>query len=239
MDSSPVVEARRVSRYYRQGTPAEVRAVDDVSLRVERGSFVVLSGPSGSGKTTLLALLGALERPTCGEIRFAGRDLSRLADAELARVRRNIGFVFQDFALIPRLPIWQNITYGLIPRGIARQERLNQARFLLTRFGLESKLRAHPEELSGGEQQRVAVVRALIGQPQILLADEPTSNLDPAAGAQVLAHFQEIHAAGTTIVVATHDPEWATLKTDLYQMGAGHLTLFEFGKGSSSGTGNE
>jgi putative ABC transport system ATP-binding protein len=220
-----IVEARQVCKYYRQGTPAEVRAVDGVSLPIRHGSFVVLSGPSGSGKTTLLALLGALERPTRGDILFGGRDLTRLADTELARVRRRIGFVFQDFALLPRLPVWQNVTYGLIPRGTPRQERLDHARSLLARFGLETKLQACPEELSGGELQRVAVVRALMGQPEILLADEPTSNLDPAAGSQLLAHFRDIHASGTTIVVATHDPLWRTLATDFYEMTAGRLAI--------------
>jgi putative ABC transport system ATP-binding protein len=227
MDFMTVVETRRVCKYYREGTPAEVRAVEEASLAIPRGGFVVLSGPSGSGKTTLLALLGALERPTRGEILFGGRDLSGLADAELARVRRRIGFVFQDFALLPRLPVWQNVTYALIPRGIPRAERLERARSLLTRFGLEGKIQARPEELSGGEQQRVAVVRALMGEPNILLADEPTSNLDVAAGSQLLALFKEIQAAGTTIVVASHDRHWTAPATDCYHLAAGRVSRQE------------
>jgi putative ABC transport system ATP-binding protein len=219
-----VLEAQRVCKYYRQGTATEVRAVDEVSLAIRQGAFAVLSGSSGSGKTTLLALLGALDRPSRGEILFTGRSLCKLSDAELTRVRRRIGFIFQDFALLPRLPIWETVTSGLIPLGIGRQARHDRAKSLLTRVGLGAAAHARPEELSGGEQQRVAVARALAGEPEVVLADEPTSNLDPEAGRQLLALLQAIHAEGRTILIATHDPRLIAASEEVYHLEAGRLT---------------
>src|SRR5207244_3954545 len=158
-------------------------ALQDISLIVRRGTFVALTGPSGSGKTTLLALLGALERPSRGQVLFDGRPLGALSDVALARLRRRLGFIFQDFALIPNLPAWANITYPLIPRGIGSARRRQIASELLSRLGIADKFAASPECLSGGEQQRLAVARALAGAPDVLLADEPTSNLDPMTAA--------------------------------------------------------
>src|SRR2546425_5347482 len=178
-----ILEVQQLCKFYGSGTAAEVRALEDVSLAVPPGAFVVLTGPSGSGKTTLLALLGGLERPTRGRVFFAGRDLGDCSDVELARIRRRVGFIFQDFALIGGLPVWENITYPLIPRGVSRRQRWQRAQELLSRFGLSDKLSRRPRELSGGEQQRVSVARALAGQPEVLLADEPTSNLDDQSGA--------------------------------------------------------
>jgi putative ABC transport system ATP-binding protein len=218
-----VLETREVSKYYRSGTTAEVRALHEVSLAIKKGSLALLCGPSGSGKTTLLALLGALEKPTSGRVIFAGRDLSGLSDAELTRVRRCAGFVFQDFSLLARLPVWENVTYPLIPRGLARRARFRLARSLLARVGLEGKLEAGVHELSGGELQRVAIARALAGDPEVLLADEPTSNLDAAASLTLMNLFQEVHARGGTIVVATHDPQWFSSATDIYHLEAGQL----------------
>jgi putative ABC transport system ATP-binding protein len=200
-----------------------VRALDDVSLGIERGSFTVVTGASGSGKTTLLALLGALERPTRGDVLFDGRNLRDCSDAELARVRRRVGFVFQDFALIPSLSVGENITYPLIPRGVPRTERQRRAGELLVRFGLENRLHAPARDLSGGERQRVAVARALAGQPEAILADEPTSNLDPDTAAMLLALIQERHAAGTTVVLASHDPRMIAVATRMYQLERGRL----------------
>ena len=220
-----LLESRHVCKFYRAGARGEVRAVDDVSLAVERGAFVVLNGPSGSGKTTLLALLGALERPTRGQALFDGRDLGGLSDVGLARVRRRLGFVFQDFALIPNLPAWENITYPLIPRGWSRGRRQELALSLLARFGIADRFTARPEELSGGEQQRVAVARALAGAPEVLLADEPTSNLDLGAAGELLATLREFHAGGNTVVVSTHDPQLADLATEVHELRAGRLVL--------------
>lgn len=218
-----LLEARQVCKYFRQGSAAEVRAVQEVNLSIESGSWVVLTGPSGSGKTTLLALLGALERPSRGQLLFAGRDLSGCSDGELARIRRRMGFVFQNFALIPNLPVWENITYPLIPRGVSRIQRYERARALLSRFGLLEKLTSRPKELSGGEQQRVAVARALAGEPDVLLADEPTSNLDRGAGQMLVAVLQELHHAGKTVLVSSHDPHITSQASHVYEMEAGRV----------------
>jgi putative ABC transport system ATP-binding protein len=224
-------ETRALCKYYRvrsrlarlrAGTP-EVRALDEVSVGVERGSFTVVVGPSGSGKTTLLALLGALERPTRGQVVFDGKELGDCSDVELARARRRMGFVFQDFSLIPNLSAGDNITYPLIPRGLPRAERQRRARELLARFGMEDKLWVRAGELSGGEQQRVAVARALAGQPEVVLADEPTSNLDPETGGALLAIFQELHAGGKTVILTSHDPRVIALATCVYEMERGKV----------------
>ncbi len=202
-----LLETESLSRTYHPGTSSEVRALSDVSLAIPAGSYVVLDGPSGSGKTTLLSLLGALDRPTSGRVRFADRNLEDCSDVELARQRRRMGFVFQDFSLIPRLPTWENITYPQIPRGLSAAKRRQAADDVLSRLGLAAKADTPPEELSGGEQQRVAVARALIGDPEVIFADEPTSNLDRRAAAELDAILQEINAAGTTLVVSTHDTD--------------------------------
>jgi len=216
-------ETRALCKYYHAGSRHEVRAVEDVSLSIERGSFTVVKGPSGSGKTTLLALLGALERPTRGQVLFDGQNLGDCSGMELARVRRRLGFVFQDFALIPNLSAEENITYPLIPRGIVRTERRQRARELLARFGMEAKLTTRAGSLSGGEQQRVAVARALAGQPEAVLADEPTSNLDPAMGQTLLAILRGLHGEGTTIVVSSHDPQVIPLATCVHELQGGNL----------------
>jgi putative ABC transport system ATP-binding protein len=218
-----LLEARQVCKSFREGSAAEVRALQEVCLSIAPGSFAVLTGPSGSGKTTLLALLGALERPSRGQVLFAGRDLSRCADVELARVRRRLGFIFQNFALLPNLPAWENITYPLIPRGVSRAQRYERARALLARFGMPDKLTMRPNELSGGEQQRVAVARALAGQPEVLLADEPTSNLDRGMSQVLVSVFQQLHNEGKTLVVSSHDPQVISLATQVYELEAGRL----------------
>jgi putative ABC transport system ATP-binding protein len=216
-------ETRDLGKDYRRGGRTVVRALHDVRVTIPAGAFALLSGPSGSGKTTLLALLGALERPTRGQVFFEGNDLSRCSDVELTRVRRRLGFVFQDFALIPGLPAWENITYPLIPRGVRRAERRARARALLETFGLSEQFAAYPEELSGGERQRVAVARALAGDPDALLADEPTSNLDPAAAECLLATFRALHAGGRTVIVSSHDPQFRPLASVIYELEAGRV----------------
>jgi putative ABC transport system ATP-binding protein len=214
-------------KYYRAGTRAEVRALEDVSLGVERGSFTVLTGSSGSGKTTLLALLGALEQLTRGRILFEGKDLGSCSDVALARLRRRMGFVFQDFSLIPNLSAGENITYPLIPRDVPKAERRRRAEELLTRFGMAGKLLVRAGDLSGGEQQRVAVARALAGRPEVVLADEPTSNLDLEMGQTLLTVFQELHAQGTTVILTSHDPGVIALATCTHALVGGRLTKRE------------
>jgi putative ABC transport system ATP-binding protein len=170
-------------------------------------------------------LLGALERPTRGQVLFDGQDLSACSGMELARVRRRLGFVFQDFALIPNLTAEENITYPLIPRGIARPERRRRARELLARFDLATKGTTRARSLSGGEQQRVAIARALAGQPEALLADEPTSNLDPARGNALLQLLRELHGEGKTIVVSSHDPQVLALATCVWELEDGRRKI--------------
>jgi len=219
--TAAILEARNVSKLYRAGTAQEIRALDDVSVTVAVGGFCVLRGASGSGKTTLLALLGALERPSSGHIIFQERELGRCSDTELSRVRRHMGFVFQDFSLIPGLCAWENVAYPLIPRGIRQAHRRARAETILTQLGLQDRIKSRPPELSGGEQQRVALARALVADPDIILADEPTSNLDPEAAATVLATLHSLHTAGKTIVLATHDPGMAQHATHVHELRAG------------------
>jgi ABC-type lipoprotein export system ATPase subunit len=194
-----------------------------VTLAIPRGAFVILNGPSGSGKTTLLAVLGILEQPTAGRVVFAGRDLTGLADAERARLRRRIGFVFQDFSLQRGLPVWENVTYPLIPRGFSRKQRYALADSVLASLGMLEACNALVNDLSGGEQQRVAVARALVVEPEALLADEPTSNLDPAAAQTLVRLLQEAHGKGKTIVLATHDPQWLSCATHVFDLNGGIL----------------
>jgi len=221
--ASVLFEARGLCKEYRPRARLAVRAVDAVSLTIPRGSFAVLTGPSGSGKTTLLALLGGLDRPGRGEVLFEGHDLARLSDVGLARMRRRFGFVFQDFALIGGLPVWENVTYPLIPRGVLRRQRRDIARTVLAQLGLAGKEHARLGELSGGEQQRVAFARALAGRPEVLLADEPTSNLDQETGRQVCAMLHSVHGAGATVIVASHDPAVAAMATMVYALNEGKL----------------
>ena len=229
LTDSFILEVRHLCKTYRAGSSGEVRALQDVSLTVPAGSFTLLYGPSGSGKTTLLALLGGLERPTRGQVFFAGRDLSNCSDVQLARLRRRMGFVFQDFALIPGLPAWENVTYPLIPQGVAAGERYRRAMELLAHFGLSSRLTARPRELSGGEQQRLAIARALVSQPELLLADEPTSNLDEGAGREVITLLRQAHSEGKTVVASSHDPQFFPLATRLCELKAGQIQAIREG----------
>lgn len=200
----PFFEARDAARWFHAGTPAEVRALDGVTLEVPRGAFVLLEGPSGSGKTTLLALLGTLEKPTRGTVLVDGADVAALSESARARVRRRIGFAFPGGPMIPRLPLWENVTLGLVPMGTGVAERREIARGFLARLGMEGRLRAPAEELSTGETQRAALARALAGRPEALLVDEPLSNLDPASAALVVEALSAFHRAGGTAVVASH-----------------------------------
>ena len=218
-----LLEARTVSRIFNEGRSGEVRAVDDVSICVRRGRFVVLTGASGSGKTTLLTLLGAMDRASRGTVLFQGRDLGDCSDVELTRVRRQLAFVFQNFSLLPRLRIWENIGYPLIPRGFPSRQRRQMALEILQKLGMEGHDRKWPDQLSGGEQQRVAIARALVTSPEVLLADEPTSNLDQKSSRKVISLLEQLHDAGKTIVISTHDQELITLATEVIEMEAGRI----------------
>jgi putative ABC transport system ATP-binding protein len=224
MDTPPVaVEARAVSRVFRNAAGQHVFGLRDLSFSAEEGSFTVISGPSGSGKSTLLALLGALDRPTSGEVRLFGQSLQGASEAELSRVRRRIGFIFQTFPLLPRLAVWENVSYPLIPRGVSPRQRYEAAERLLGDLDLELQLRSRPEELSGGEQQRVAFARALIADPELLLADEPTSNLDPDTALILVDRLQRVNERGTTVVLVTHDPQAAPAGSQSIELLRGSL----------------
>jgi putative ABC transport system ATP-binding protein len=220
---APLFKTQSLCRYYQAGSAAEVRALIDVTLDIDLGSFTVLTGPSGSGKTTLLALLGALDRPTRGQIYFQGEEMGNCSGAARTRARRRMGFVFQDFALIPHLSAVENITYPLIPRRIPRVARVRRAMDLLSRLEMERRAAAPARELSGGEQQRVAIARALAGSPEVVLADEPTSNLDQNSGRALLALLQETHATGTTIVLSCHDPAANSMASRVLELRGGTL----------------
>lgn len=184
----------------------ELRALDDVSLTVASGELVALMGASGSGKSTLLNILGCLDRPTSGRYLLAGNDVSRLDRAQLAEVRNGwIGFVFQSFNLLARSSALENVELPLIYAGLGRRERTERALHALERVGLSDRARHRPTQLSGGQQQRVAIARAIVHRPALLLADEPTGNLDSKTGVQVMALFQELWQAGLTILYVTHD----------------------------------
>lgn len=205
--AAPVFDARGAGRTFRQGR-TEIRAVSDLDLTIHSGEFVVLAGPSGSGKTTVLNLLGGLDRPDVGSVRFAGVDWNAATEAERVLLRRHrLGFVFQAFNLVPVLTAYENVEYGLWLCGCPRHERQARVEQALADVGLGHRLRHRPDELSGGERQRVALARALAHTPAAVLADEPTASLDSRTGAEILALFRRLgEQTGTTVVVATHDP---------------------------------
>jgi len=197
-----------VTKEHPAATP--VRALCDVTLRVAAGEFVAVTGASGSGKSTLLAVAGTLERPTSGSVQVAGTAVESMSDADLSAVRSNhLGFVFQQFHLLPTRSVLQNVSDGLLYRGLPASERLARAADAVAAVGLAHRRTHRPAELSGGECQRVAIARAIVGRPALLLADEPTGNLDSATGDEIFAVLARLHEGGTTILVVTHNEELA------------------------------
>ena len=202
-----------------------VAALDHVSLDIPRGQYAAIVGPSGSGKSTLMHLLGCLDNPTSGLYSLAGQDVSAMPPGELARVRgEEIGFVFQGFQLLPRLTALENVALPLLLCGVPRRERLARARDLLEQVGLGERLHHRPSQLSGGQQQRVAIARALARDPAVLLADEPTGNLDGEATEEVLALLAALHRGGRTVVLITHDPHVASCAQRQIAISGGRIT---------------
>lgn len=220
----PVIELRQVEKTYRTGA-VEVRALRGVSLRIDLGEYVAVMGPSGSGKSTLMHILGCLDVPTGGQFLLAGEDVSEMDETELAHVRnRQIGFVFQQFNLLPSLSAWRNVELPLTYAGVPRDEQRDRAQVALRRVGLADRMNHRPGELSGGQQQRVAVARALVTDPALILADEPTGNLDSASTEDVLGLLDELHAQGRTIVLITHEAEVAERARRVIRVRDGHIT---------------
>jgi cell division transport system ATP-binding protein len=198
-----LIETSHLSKLYKRG----VYALRDLSLTIDKGEFIFLTGPSGAGKSTFLRLLLREELPSEGDLKVLGRDLRALRPAQVQAFRRSVGFVFQDFRLIPRFSVFQNVAFVMRVLGLPVATQQRKTFQVLKWVGLQHRMNSFPEELSGGEQQRVAIARALVNDPQLVLADEPTGNLDPDLSLEIMNLFREVNARGTTVVVATHDRE--------------------------------
>jgi putative ABC transport system ATP-binding protein len=206
---SAVIRIHDLTREYRMGSE-RILALRGVTLEIRRNEYLAIMGPSGSGKSTMMNLLGCLDTPTAGEYWLNGEEVSRLTDDALARVRnREIGFVFQTFNLLPRATALHNVELPLVYAGVRARERRERAATALERVGLAERMHHRPNELSGGQRQRVAIARALVNQPSILLADEPTGNLDSVTSEEIMQVFGELHAAGQTIIMVTHESDIA------------------------------
>ena len=204
-----IIRLRDLAREYRMGSE-RILALRGVTLEIHRNEYVAVMGPSGSGKSTMMNVLGCLDTPSAGEYWLNGEEVSRLSDDELARVRnREIGFVFQTFNLLPRATALHNVELPLVYAGVRARERRERAVAALKRVGLGERMDHRPNELSGGQRQRVAIARALVNQPSILLADEPTGNLDSVTSDEIMGVFGSLHAAGQTVIMVTHEPDIA------------------------------
>ena len=230
----PVIDVRDVWKIYRTGS-LEVEALRGVSFQIDAGEYVAVMGPSGSGKSTLMHILGCLDVPTSGSFELAGDDVSTMSEEQLAHVRnQRIGFVFQQFNLLASLNAWRNVELPLVYAGVDRSARKERALAALDRVGLASRVEHRPGELSGGQQQRVAVARALVTDPALILADEPTGNLDTASAEDVLGLLSDLHRGGRTIVLITHESEVAAAAERTMRIRDGHIVGAET-VGSGSG----
>lgn len=201
-----LIKTEAIGKTYQMGN-IQVEALKDASFQVERGEFVAIVGPSGSGKSTLMHILGCLDQPSFGRYFLEGEDISKVSDDQLAEIRnKSIGFVFQQFNLLPRANILQNVCVPLIYAGVRGKERRKLAEYALEQVGLSDRMRHRPNEISGGQKQRVAIARALINNPALILADEPTGNLDSKTGVEILELFHRLNKDGHTIIIVTHDP---------------------------------
>ncbi|MDP3987135.1 MAG: ABC transporter ATP-binding protein [Nanoarchaeota archaeon] len=214
-NTDDIIVLENVTKHYHMGESL-IRAVDGISLKIKQGEFVAIMGPSGSGKSTMMNLVGSLDIPTKGSIFLDNYDISHLEESELAQIRgRKIGFVFQQFNLIPNLTAKENVMLPMVFQGTSTIERERRAEELLELVELKDRMEHYPSKLSGGEQQRVAIARALSNDPDVILADEPTGNLDTKTGEKVMAFFNKLHKQGKTIVIVTHDPNLALEHAEL------------------------
>ncbi len=222
-----MVNLEHVTKVYPMG-PFEVVALRDITLDIADGDFVSIMGPSGSGKSTLMHIIGCLDRPTSGQYLLGGEDVCRLDDASLAHIRnKRIGFVFQQFNLLPRETVLANVEVPLIYAGVKARERRRIAAEALERVGLGDRMRHRPSEISGGQKQRAAIARALVNSPSLILADEPTGNLDSKTGHEILDILTELNAEGATVVLVTHDREIAERAGKIVQLRDGAIELIE------------
>ncbi|MCI0444405.1 ABC transporter ATP-binding protein [bacterium] len=220
-----MIKTQGLKKIYQMGQE-QVKALDGVDIVLERGEYVAIMGPSGSGKSTLMNLLGCLDTPTEGEYWLNGQAVSALKDDELALVRnKEVGFVFQSFHLLPRYSALENVQLPLVYSNVPREERLARAKETLEEVDLSDRIHHRPNELSGGQRQRVAIARALINRPSILLADEPTGNLDSTTGREILNLFEQLHTTGHTIILVTHDPEVASHANRIIRLRDGRVEL--------------
>ncbi len=220
---NPIISVRNLVKTYYMGANV-VNALQGVDLNISKNEYVALMGPSGSGKSTLMNLIGCLDTPTSGEYILNGSNVSTMDDGELAAVRnKEIGFVFQTFNLLPRLSALENVALPLVYAGISKSERIEKAKHVLNSVGLTDRMDHKPNELSGGQRQRVAVARALVNDPSIILADEPTGNLDSKTSYEIIGLFEEIHALGNTIVLVTHEPDIAEFAHRIVKMKDGKV----------------
>jgi putative ABC transport system ATP-binding protein len=222
-DESALVQLEKVSKVYRMGD-VEVHALRHISLSIPRGDFLAIMGASGSGKSTLMNIMGCLDRPTSGHYLLAGRDISALGSGELAEVRnRTLGFVFQNFNLLARTSALENVELPLLYASVSARARHSRATEALQRVGLGDRLHHHPNQMSGGQQQRVAIARALVTSPQIILADEPTGNLDSRTSVEIMSLFQELGRSGITVALVTHEPDIAQFASRVLVMRDGRI----------------
>jgi len=229
-----MIELRSVSRHFQVGDQ-QVKALDEVSLAIGDGEYVSIMGPSGSGKSTLLNVIGLLDRPTGGEYLIDGRGTTSLSDDELAHVRaRKVGFIFQSFHLVPRLTAFENVELPMVLAAIAPAERRERAQAVLASLNLTDRAHHRPDQLSGGQRQRVAIARAMVMQPTVLLADEPTGNLDHVSGDEVLAALESLNARGITLLVVTHDDEVAARSRRHIRMRDGRVVIDQATPGAAA-----
>lgn len=219
-----VIKCEDLYKRYSLGRGNEIIALAGINLSIQRGSIALITGPSGSGKTTLLSILGTLERPTKGRVIINDRTVNELSESALARLRRNtMGFLFQDYNLISRLSAWENVSYPLIPLGVKTSERKRRALQLLEMLGLSDRYMHTPEQLSGGERQRLSLARALVNNPEILLLDEPTSNIDHKTAEKILQLLRELKENGKSIVISSHDGQLLSEADQTFQLMDGRL----------------